>query len=349
MISIDNVVYPFVTTSDLFGIQHNLTPTSSSTRTSYVKRKNHIRTFTISGVLRDDDENWDTIKTLFKRPTIVLMDGIQIGDGTPVLTRIRTGSHSYRIIMSGYQDYVVNNSTINASSIITATMVKQENCGNLAVSSSISGAYIYLDGLVTGCVTPYTFEDISAGNHNVELMLFNGTTYLSYQTNLTSVTVIKNETVTVTPTLFATGDNMGIAIYSDQDNSKVYFDNAFIGYASDIPLNYRGSKSKSHTIIVKKDGYADYSTSITIGGTSQSIYATLTPVSDYISFTIRSRPSGYSKKKIEDYVASLNESTNKMTIIKCENSVFNAIVDNVAVTKPIDDIVKFTVSGRIIW
>lgn len=66
--------------------------------------------------------------------------------------------------------------------------------GNLNISSTPSGAEIFIDGGDTGFSTPNIISLIP-GDHDVKL------TYPNYNDYITSVTIISNQTTTITPTL----------------------------------------------------------------------------------------------------------------------------------------------------
>jgi len=69
--------------------------------------------------------------------------------------------------------------------------------GNISVSSTPSGATIYLDGLATGHTSTYTLEDVTSGSHTVLLKLS------GYSDASQNVQVVDNQTSTVSATLTA--------------------------------------------------------------------------------------------------------------------------------------------------
>ena len=66
--------------------------------------------------------------------------------------------------------------------------------GSLNISSTPSGARIYIDNSDQGIDTPNTISNLTAGSHEIKLTLTN------YNDYTTSVTIISNSTVTITPT-----------------------------------------------------------------------------------------------------------------------------------------------------
>ncbi|MDE4907811.1 PEGA domain-containing protein [Methanogenium marinum] len=107
----------------------------------------------------------------------VFLDGKYMGQ-TPVssyfdLTSVSEGSHTIRITHTDYDDYTQtvyvkggNVMTVNAQLSFDAPSPTPDTTGQLIVSSTPSGAELFLDNTYRG-VTPVTLSDIPAGSHVV--------------------------------------------------------------------------------------------------------------------------------------------------------------------------------------
>ena len=95
----------------------------------------------------------------------VLLDGISRGKATPslILDGISPGSHTVKCRLSGYAD---SETTVNlaASSTASVTCSLSQAPGSISVTSSPSGAEVYLDGALKG-TAPVMLKDVSPGKH----------------------------------------------------------------------------------------------------------------------------------------------------------------------------------------
>jgi hypothetical protein len=113
--------------------------------------------------IKDNYEAGQIIITSSNSGAEVLLDGVLKGTATPVtLYGISPGPHTVKCRLSGYLDY---ETTVNipASSTASATCSLSQP-GSIAVTSSPSGAEVYLDGTLKG-PAPVMLKDVSPGNH----------------------------------------------------------------------------------------------------------------------------------------------------------------------------------------
>jgi len=116
------------------------------------------------------------------------------------LGTVTVGSHSLSLRHAGYQDYgctvvVAAGQTVDVSATLTPAGV---GTGSISVSSTPSGAVIWLDGQNTGKVTPATLTEVSEGAHTVRLILYG----YQYWEN-SAVVVTEDQTTVLTATLAA--------------------------------------------------------------------------------------------------------------------------------------------------
>jgi len=170
--------------------------------------------------------------------------------------------------------------------ILAATPVSAAQIvGNLKINSSPSGATVLLDNANKG-VTPVTLGNILAGKHAVVLKK---TGYNDYKT---TVTVVAGQTATISATLVPVTPTTGsINITSSPSGATVLLDNANKG---STPVTLSDIAPGNHTVLLKKTGYNDYKTTVTVvAGQTATISATLVPVTPTTgSISITSSPSG---------------------------------------------------------
>jgi uncharacterized repeat protein (TIGR01451 family) len=103
----------------------------------------------------------------------ILLDGTGTGKITPAtLDSVAPGSHTVTVSLKGYNPASMD-VTVSAGSTATADFVLNQipQTGSIAVSSTPVGAMIEIDGVSTGKVTPYTFDNIAPGDHAVSVSL----------------------------------------------------------------------------------------------------------------------------------------------------------------------------------
>ncbi|MCA1917432.1 S8 family serine peptidase [Methanospirillum hungatei] len=142
--------------------------------------------------------------------------------------------------------------------------------GSISVSSTPSGAQIWLDGTNTGKVTPNTLTSVTAASHAVTLKL---TGYTDYST---SVTVPSGGTATVSATLTAVPKG-SISIGSNPTGASVYLDSEAKGVTT--PTTLSNVATGTHTVRLSKSGYQDWSQSVSVtADQTTTVSATMTAV-----------------------------------------------------------------------
>jgi hypothetical protein len=132
----------------------------------------------------------------------VLLDGTNVGQtpgsGALKLNNIAAGSHTVNLQLNGYQAYTTGVNVVPATvSQVDAVLTPAGNVptvGGLSVSSTPSGANVYVDNAFRG-ITPLTLNDITAGSHTLLLQM------AGYQDYVATVQVNKGATNTVASVL----------------------------------------------------------------------------------------------------------------------------------------------------
>ena len=136
--------------------------------------------------------------------------------------------------------------------------------------------------------TTGTFSNVASGWHNVQV------SKSGYQTYSTSIEVKPGATSTVYATLTPNKQVGSISVSSNPVGASLYVDTIYQGYTNQIVGNLAAG---THTVLLKKSGYKDFSQSMTVNA-DQTVYmtATLTPVLNPTTgdLEVSSSPSGAS-------------------------------------------------------
>ena len=151
--------------------------------------------------------------------------------------------------------------------------------GSVSVSSTPSGASIYLDGTNKG-TTPKTIADVPVGTHSILL------TKAGYYDETATITVILNQVAYVSERLDAkTGT---IAVSSDPSGAMIYLDGSYKGVT---PLTISDVPEGVHTVKLTKSGYKDYWETVHVSAGSAK-YVTPRLTKETGSIYVSSYPAG---------------------------------------------------------
>ncbi|MCU0630256.1 MAG: PEGA domain-containing protein [Methanoregulaceae archaeon] len=206
---------------------------------------------------------------------------------------VTVGWHNVRVTKSGYYAYATD-IQVNAggTTSVSANLVPVSQQGSISVSSIPSGAGLYVDTIYQG-ETNKIVGNLATGTHTVMLRK------AGYQTWSTQYTVYSGQTTYVNAQLTpvsnpTTGD---LEVISSPSGAAVYVDTDYQGSTSPgSPLDVVGLSQGTHTVVLKKSGYQDFTTTTNIrpGQTSQ-VSVTLVPSGQppsTASVQISSDPSG---------------------------------------------------------
>jgi hypothetical protein len=223
----------------------------------------------------------------------VVFDGTNYGVTTVTITVSTTGTpgHTITVSKSGYEtwsQYYSGNPTQDQTISVYATLVPTVQTGYITVTSNPSGASAVLDNGYDQLTTTGTFSNVPTGWHNVEV------SKSGYQLYSTSIEVKPGATSTVYATLTPNKQVGSISVSSNPVGASLYVDTIYQGYTNQIVGNLAAG---THTVLLKKSGYKDFSQSMTVNS-DQTVYmtATLTPLSSPTTgdLDVSSSPSGAS-------------------------------------------------------
>jgi hypothetical protein len=210
------------------------------------------------------------------------VDTIYEGVTNQVVSNLAVGSHTVTLKKSGYQDYsqtaTVNNAQTTYLSVTLSPLVSPAT-GDLDVSSSPSGASVYLNGAYKGETRssgPLYITGLAPGSYSTILKKS------GYQDYSTTAKIVAGTTAQVTAILQPTSTPPTTAsaeIYSQPSGADIYINNAYRGVT---PLSFETvpiDATKTYSIELRLAGYKTFTDSGSISpGQNVVINAALTPL-----------------------------------------------------------------------
>jgi hypothetical protein len=207
---------------------------------------------------------------------LVTLDRSRSANTPYTFTNIPVGIHEITVFMSGYQDFYMD-VTVNQgqTAYVNAILQPAVTTGTLSVSSSPGGAAVYVDGSYRG-VTSTSVGNLVPGSHSVQLVL------AGYQDWTGTVAISAGATTYLNPTLIVDQQPQyaTVSITSIPAGASVYGDGVYKGQTvAGSPLVSTQVIPGTHTLLLTKVGYQDYSVTRTVvAGQNYDISVTLNPV-----------------------------------------------------------------------
>ena len=251
-------------------------------------------TVTVNAVLSPMYQNGNIQVMSSPSGAYAVLDNGQNSMVTPgTFSSVSAGWHNVRVTKTGYypysQDVQVN---AGGTSSVSANLVQISQQGSISISSTPNGAGIYVDTIYQG-ETNQIVGNLATGSHTVTLKK------AGYQTWSSQYSVYSGQTTYVTAQLApvlnpSTGD---LLVLSTPSGAAVYVDGDYQGSTSPgSPLDVVSLSQGTHTVVLKKSGYQDYTTTANIrAGQTVQVSATLVPSGQpatTASVQITSDPSG---------------------------------------------------------
>jgi len=208
----------------------------------------------------------------------VILDDIQTKIAPCSFNSVPVGTHSLTVYLSGYQTFYTSvNVQKDLTTNVAATLSPVVTIGSLSITSSPSGASVYVDNVYRG-VTSTTVGNLQAGQHNVLLRK------AGYQDWQNIVTINAGETSYLSPTLAVMQQPMygTVTIMSIPAGADVYGDGVYIGRTREgSPLVFDQVKPGPHSLLLTKAGYESYtSTGTVVAGKNYDLNIKLFPVTN---------------------------------------------------------------------
>ena len=224
----------------------------------------------------------------------VYLDGTATNMVTPcVLTDVQIGIHA--IILrnnSNSQEWMgtitVSTSTTSTLLVIFGTSTGTNSCSSISLTSFPTGAFVSIDGIDINNFTPYVLSNVSLGTHTISLSKD------GYQTRACNVTISPSMVLFLSVGLDTAQAAYGsISITSTPTSgAAVYLDGTLTSKIT--PCTLTDVPYGTHTITLSKDGYATWTTSVTVStNTTLVLEAVLVPTVAlaYGSISITSTPT----------------------------------------------------------
>jgi hypothetical protein len=222
----------------------------------------------------------------------VYLNGNYQGTAPLTISSLSPGTYSLRADRSGYQSESTSVTVQSGKqSEVRFTLTPIQQYGAVSITSSPSGAYVYMDGVYKGR-TPLTLNSVSVQSHNIELDLngyYDWATTVSVKSGVTSY-------VNAQMTAVASATTGAIDVVSYPAGADIYLDGKYQGKTPSAGVyTISNVVVGSHTVRVSMSGYQDYTSSVTVSGaTTSHVTATLqpAPVTSAGSIDVTSSPSG---------------------------------------------------------
>jgi len=207
--------------------------------------------------------------------TAVLDGGVAYLFSPGTFTAVAPGMHNIILAKPGYQttstDVTVS---VGETKNVIVTLDRVLNPGGISVSSNPRGVGLYVDGIYQG-KTDQIVGNLAPGPHLVIL------SEAGYEPWSQMVSVAGGQVVSVTATLVAevNPDHGDLQVSSTPTGASVFVNGNYKGFTPvDDSLDINDLAPGAYTLEVKKSGFQDYSTQVTIeAGKKVQVHAQLTP------------------------------------------------------------------------
>jgi len=186
-----------------------------------------------------------------------------------VLSNIAPGTHTIRLTEAGYVDEIHPVTiTSGQTTIVSYTLSPLPTTGSISVSSSPTGAEVWLDGVDQQTATNTVLSDIAPGTHTIRLMK---TGYLDV---IQTIAVTAGETTTTSCSMTPTPPEAGsISISSIPTGAKIWLNEVDLQASTNGII--QNLIPETYTLRLTKDGYYDeiHPVTVTSGQTTTISYA----------------------------------------------------------------------------
>lgn len=224
--------------------------------------------------------------------SVAILDGGN-QDLTPcTFDNLLPGSHTIKVTKDGYQPYTTQVRVNTGTEVqVSASLSPVNRFGTLYVTSTPSGADIFLDGVYYG-QTPYTLS-ASAGAHTLVLK------YAGYNTFSSGVTLYAGQQNQITAQLEPHGPSYGsVQVASTPGSSEVFLNNDYKGKTPSTGyLDIPGLNPGIYTIRISHPQNQDYQGTVSVnGGQTSTVQVALqsspNPATKNGTLVVNTNPSG---------------------------------------------------------
>jgi len=182
------------------------------------------------------------------RGASIYLDGDYEGETPRRIDFIPVGSHTLRLSKDGYRDHVQQVwIEPNRTTTISVNLVIETARYKLSISSTPSGASVYVDGIIRGTTPTYVY--VTPGSHQIRLQLDG---YLDYED---TVYVTRDMVLNISLKV-AEG---ALVVFSEPSGADLYIDGKYYGKT---PITVQHIPVGRKIVTLKMPGYADWSDDI---------------------------------------------------------------------------------------
>jgi len=210
------------------------------------------------------------------------VDTIYEGYTNQIVGNLAVGTHTVTLKKSGYKDFSQTATVYNAQTTsvsVTLSPISSPTTGDLDVSSTPTGASVYLNGAYQGETRssgPLYITSLAPGTYTTVLKKS------GYQDYTTTTNIVAGTTAQVAAVLqpaSAKPTTASAEIYSQPSGGDIYINNAYKGVTPLSLENVPIDATKTYTIEIRMAGYKTYTDSGSISpGQTVVINAALTPL-----------------------------------------------------------------------
>jgi len=208
---------------------------------------------------------------------LTYLDDSYVGDAPLVLYNLAPGTHTLELVSSGYQNYSQELELVAGNNSVFIAMQPEE--GSIHVTSTPSGAGLYIDGIFQGN-TPLTVQGLYPGPHIFTLSMDG---YANYTRTLVIGTSSSNSLHGVLSQGYGT-----LYISSNPTGAEVYLDDILYGIT---PISMELIPTGNYLLSIRMSGYEDHESNITVlAGENAPIFVSLVARTSIID--VQTTPSG---------------------------------------------------------
>lgn len=210
---------------------------------------------------------------------------------TPQTIQLNHDSYYLSVEKDGYYSYQTTVYVYaGQTTYVSPTLSEKPVYGTLSVTTSPSGAYVYVDGTYKG-VTPAMVGGLTEGSHFIEL------TKSGYQDWTGTARIYAKQTTYMSQVLtpVSAPTTGAIAVTSNPSYASVYLDGGYQGQTEPgSPFIISGVSPGTRTVMVRLTGYEDSVSSVTVNsGQTTTVEAQLVPATTGDgTLSISSSPTG---------------------------------------------------------
>jgi formylglycine-generating enzyme required for sulfatase activity len=192
---------------------------------------------------------WADITLLSEPEGAVLKSGDQIVGATPFKGTLLQGEHELDLSLAGFKGWQTTLTVKAGDSVDLPRVYLEKSDGVLQLNSKPSFVSVTLDGKYLG-LTPLAVS--LTANQKHQLSLFKD----GYQQQHQQINVPSGESRALTITL---QPQLGqVTIHANHEDALLYIDDRLMGRANQsVTLT-----AKQHTVVIKKEGYVDFATTV---------------------------------------------------------------------------------------